>query len=116
MCEEAATHSDLAWIQANVFTPSCASGSCHRGAAANAGRLSLEAGLARAQLVNTASTTQTSWMRVVPSDAAHSYLLVAIGAISGPLPQAGVMPLGSAALCQEKRDAVQRWIAAGAQP
>ena len=29
-CEEAAQHSDLAWLQANVFTPGCAAfGGCH---------------------------------------------------------------------------------------
>ena len=113
-CEEARSHSDLAWIQANIFTASCALGACHRGTALSAGRLSLEAGTSHAQLVNTASTSATSWMRVVPSDTAHSYLLVAIGAQSGPLPSDGVMPLGSSVLCSEKRDAIKRWIEAGA--
>src|SRR5207248_1971696 len=89
-CAEATSHSDLAWIQANVFTTSCALGSCHRGSAISAGRLSLESGLARGQLVNVASTSSASWMRVVPSDASKSYLLVAIGAQSGPLPVDGV--------------------------
>ncbi|HMG23543.1 MAG TPA: hypothetical protein VK607_19550 [Kofleriaceae bacterium] len=115
-CEEAASHSDLAWLQANVFTPSCAVGACHRGSAANAGHLSLEPGLAHAQLVNTASTSATTWMRVVPSNATRSYLLVAIGAASGPLPSDGVMPLGNPILCAAKRDAIKRWIEAGAPP
>ena len=115
-CEEAKSHSDLAWIQANVFTTSCALGSCHHGSAVSAGGLSLETGLARGQLVNTASTSAASWMRVVPSDTTKSYLLVAIGAQSGPLPKDGVMPLGSSVLCAEKRDAIKRWIQAGAPP
>ena len=115
-CDEAKTHSDLAWIQSNVFTGSCAIGACHRGTAATAGHLSLELGLSHSQLVNTASTSATSWMRVVPSDAARSYLLVAIGAQSGPMPSDGLMPLGNGLLCVEKRDAITRWIAAGAPP
>jgi hypothetical protein len=115
-CEEAKSHSDLAWLQANVFTTSCALGSCHRGTAVSAGRLSLEAGLSHGQLVNMASTSAASWMRVVPGDASRSYLLVAIGAQSGPLPTDGVMPLGSSVLCVEKRDAIKRWIEAGAPP
>ena len=79
-CAEAANHSDLAWIQANVFTTSCALGACHLGTALSAGRLNLQAGQSHGQLVNTASTSATSWMRVVPSDTSKSYLLVAIGA------------------------------------
>jgi len=116
VCDEARLHSDLAWIQANVFTTSCALGSCHHGSAVSAGGLSLESGLARGQLVNTASTSAASWMRVVPSDTTKSYLLVAIGAQSGPLPKDGVMPLGGSVLCAEKRDAIKRWIQAGAPP
>jgi hypothetical protein len=115
-CEDAKTHSDLAWIQSNVFTPACALSGCHRGSAVTAGYLSLDPGQARAQLLNTASTSATSWMRVIPSDAARSYLLVAIGAQMGPTPIDGVMPLGTPALCVEKRDAVRRWIEAGAPP
>lgn len=115
-CEEATTHSDLAWIQANIFTTSCALGACHLGTALGAGRLSLESGRSHGQLVDTASTSATSWMRVVPGDSAHSYLLVAIGAQSGPLPKDGIMPLGATVLCAEKRDAIKRWIDAGAPP
>jgi hypothetical protein len=113
-CEEAKTHNDLAWIQANVFTPSCAVGGCHHAAAAGAGHLSLDDGLSHLQLVNTASTTATSWMRVVPSDASKSYLLVALGAESGPRPVDGVMPLGRPPLCSDEVAAIQRWIMAGA--
>jgi len=113
-CDEAVSHSDLAWIQSQVFTPSCALPSCHRGAAATAGFLALEAGRARSQLVDTASTSATSWKRVVSGNASRSYLLVAIGQVSGPRPTDGLMPLGGGALCAEKRDAIQRWIEAGA--
>lgn len=115
-CEEASSHSDLAWLQANVFTPSCAVGGCHHAAAAGAGHLSLDTGLTRTQLVNTASTSATSWMRVVPSDATKSYLLVAIGAQSGPRPSDGLMPLGNPPLCTAEIDAIRRWVEAGAPP
>ncbi len=115
-CAEAKTHGDLAWIQANVFTPSCAVGGCHHASAAGAGQLSLDDGVSHLQLVNAASTSATSWMRVVPSDASKSYLLVALGAQSGPRPADGLMPLGSRSLCSEEVDAIRRWIEAGAPP
>lgn len=115
-CDEAKAHSDLAWIQANVFTPSCAIGGCHHASAAGAGHLSLDDGIARLQLVNTASTSAASWMRVVPSDATKSYLLVALGAQSGPRPVDGLMPLSSRPLCSDEVDAIRRWVEAGAPP
>lgn len=115
-CEEAANHSDLAWIQSNVFDRSCSTPSCHRGVATNAGFLDLGAGHARDQLVGITSTSSTSWKRVVPGDVSRSYLLVAIGQIAGPRPVDGIMPLGGPMLCVEKRDAIQRWIEAGAAP
>lgn len=115
-CDEAKTHSDLAWIQTNIFTPSCAFGTCHKAPAVAAGHLILDAGQSHGQLVNTASTSASSWMRVVPGDSAKSYLLVAIGAQSGPRPVDGIMPLSNPPLCSDKVDAIRRWIAAGAPP
>src|SRR5262245_22927834 len=51
-CEEAKSHQDLAWIQDNVFTKSCAlSSACHKGNAIEAAGLSLEADKSYAQLV-----------------------------------------------------------------
>lgn len=115
-CDEAKTHSDLAWIQTNIFTPSCAVGGCHKTPAVAAGHLILDTGQSHGQLINTVSTSATTWMRVVPSDATKSYLLVAMGAQSGPKPVDGYMPLGSPPLCTDKIDAIRRWIAAGAPP
>jgi hypothetical protein len=115
-CEEATSHSDLAWIQSNVFDQMCSTAGCHRGVASNAGFLDLAAGRARDQLVSATSTVASSWKRVVPRDPERSYLLVAIGHVPGPRPPSGVMPLGGTMLCVEKRDAIQRWIEAGAQP
>jgi hypothetical protein len=116
VCAEAKTHNDLAWIQANVFTTSCAVGGCHHASAAGAGHLSLDDGISHVALVNTVSTSATSWMRVVPGDTSKSYLLVALGAQSGPRPVDGVMPLGRPSLCSDEVDAIQRWIEAGALP
>ncbi len=42
--------------------------------------------------------------------------MVAIGDATGPAPAGGFMPLAQPALCQEERDAIGRWIAAGATP
>jgi hypothetical protein len=113
-CVAAQGHSDLAWIETNVFTANCNFGSCHGGTGAQADHLSLIAGSVHDQLVGQPSVEDPSWMRVVASDSDHSYLMVALGAVSGPLPKDGVMPDGQTPLCQDKIDAVQRWIAAGA--
>ena len=115
-CVAAVSHDDLPWLQDNVLTPSCSNfTSCHKGAAAMAGELSLETGRSHAELVGVPSTAFPAWTLVVPGDAAHSYLMVAVGQYPGPLdPQVGTMPYNSRLLCKEKRDALERWIAAGA--
>ncbi len=111
-CDPANTHADFAYVQDNVFTPSCAVGACHSATAA--AHLDLRAGMAYDALVGVATTTQSGWVRVVPGDAAASYLAVAIGGTPGPQPQNGIMPLGAARLCGPKVDVIMRWIAAGA--
>jgi hypothetical protein len=114
-CQEATQHSDLAWIQTNVFSVSCNFGGCHKAPASNAGNLVLEAGMSHDALVGKAAQTESGWTRVVPGDMATSYLLVAIGNMPGPKPVGGLMPLSSPELCTEKQEAIARWIAAGAQ-
>src|SRR5262245_12038583 len=113
-CMEAVAHSDLAWIQQNVFSASCTFMACHKGTATDADGLNLEPGMSRDMLVNQDSVQQPGMMRVMPGNAAQSYLLVAIGQTAGTLPEDGMMPLNSPQLCHEKRDAIERWIAAGA--
>jgi hypothetical protein len=115
-CTEATSHSDLAWIQDNIFTASCAFSGCHKGSAASAGFLNLESGMSHAQLVGQPATTETGFMRVVANSSSTSYLMVAIGGANGPIPRDGIMPLGNPKLCQEKIDAIGRWIDAGAMP
>ena len=116
ICEQAAQHSDLTWIQDNVFSASCALSRCH--AEDNqAGGLVLATGMSRDYLVNRPSTVQSGWMRVVPGDPAHSYLLVAVGGEPGTPPEGSVMPWGGLPmLCSQELDALQRWVAAGANP
>ena len=110
-CEEAVFHSDLAWIQAKVFSVSCASGSCHDATSPQA-QLDLTPGHAHHELVGVRSTIYTSWNLVTPSNPAASMLLVRLGGATGP--GESTMPKGQAPLCSEKIEAVRRWIAAGA--
>jgi hypothetical protein len=112
LCEEAELHSDLAWIEARVLLPTCANG-CHNAQNPYA-NLRLDAGLARAQLVNVPSSLRSGWTRVVPGQPNNSYLLVTLGHVSGPLPDLGLMPLNEPRLCTPILEAIERWIAAGA--
>ena len=116
ICLEAKAHSDLAWIQEKIFTPSCAGFSaCHKGTARDAGGLNLETGNSQANLVNKPSKLFPQFQLVKPTDAANSYLLIVMGHVAGPInSMSGTMPFNSALLCIEKREAVERWVAAGA--
>ena len=112
-CLEAEDHSDLEWIQDNVFTRSCAAfNACHRGAALSALQLNLEAGMTEANTVNVAAQTENAsgFNLVVPGDPAQSYMMVALGARPGPIGPAGTMPFNSPLLCSQKLDAIERWI------
>jgi hypothetical protein len=115
ICEQAAQHSDLTFIQDNVFTVSCATEHCHA-SDSQAGGLVLSKGMARDELVNRSAELASGWTRVVPGDPAHSYLMVAIGGASGPLPNGVRMPAGAPMLCGEEIGAIGRWIGAGANP
>src|SRR5438105_4866364 len=93
-CAAAADHSDLPWIQANIFTPSCSRFSaCHQGRATMAGGLSLEDGKSWTGLVNVdsklygpnGSVMHSTWKRVVPGDPANSYLSVVLSGTGGPI-------------------------------
>jgi hypothetical protein len=112
-CQESVYHSDLAWIQAQVFDVSCTT-MCH-GATPPAAAMSLRAGEARAALVNVRSTQFPDWTRVVPGNPAASMLMVQIGGEPGPALE-GLMPWGMPKLCDEHIGAIRRWIAAGANP
>jgi hypothetical protein len=142
-CEEAKTHSDLAYIQANIFDRSCSSSTaCHKVRTSDSANLQLSDGMSYTNLVGvdaqSAYATPASkggmadhqWQRVVPGDPANSYLMVLIdprtnpvpmgpsdpNGFDGPLnPKVGSMPQNAGELlCPEKIDAIKRWISAGA--
>src|SRR5262249_16215504 len=109
------SHSHFPWIAANVFqTWGGNFVSCDEGGNPP-GHLSLQPDRAFAQLVGIDSYTEPSWKRVVPGDPEHSYIMVKLGDVPGPLGASGTtMPPRSSLLCREKIDAIRRWIEAGA--
>lgn len=111
-CLEAAQHSDLEWIQEEIFTPSCAAfGVCHMGNANSAGGLNLEEGMAAANMINVPSQLFPEYDLVVPGDPDSSYLLIILGGRPGPLDEdVMTMPYSSPPLCDEKIEAVARWV------
>jgi hypothetical protein len=120
VCTAADSRSDLAWIQENVFRPNCSSSICH---SATSTDLHLVSGMSFQELVNVPSTVYPDRTLVVPGDVNASYLMFVLGhyeaAQSNPpgaeLPPEGYMPLNSGELCCQKLNAIERWIAAGAQ-
>lgn len=110
-CQEATQHSDLAWIQRNVFDVSCLTG-CHSGANASS-QMDLSSGRAWASLVNVPSNQESGWVRVVPGNSPSSFLMVKLQGEPGPALDA-YMPWGQPTLCKEELDAIRRWIVAGA--
>ncbi len=124
-CMEALTKSDLAFIETKIFAQSCIFSGCHNGADTAAGRLDLRAGMSFNELVNVNSELANTYKYVVPGQPSQSYLLFMMGHIPpammspptvAPDPQIGYMPqnAGGRPVCVEKRDAIQRWIMAGA--
>jgi len=114
-CMEATTYQDLPTIEDKIFRVGCSSfNSCHMGAANMAEGLNLEAGMAHGNLVNVDAAGFPQYKRVVPGDPQNSYLLIALGRYPGPLGESGRMPVNNPPLCNEKLDAIERWITAGA--
>jgi hypothetical protein len=114
-CAEATTHSDLAWIQENILTPSCADFTpCHKGRALQAQGLNLEDTKSRENLVGIPSVLFPQYDLIKAGDPDSSYLMIVLGHKPGPLPEKGTMPYNNPMLCVEKRDAIERWIANGA--
>jgi hypothetical protein len=124
-CIDAVNHSDLAWIEQNIFVPNCnlgGGGACH-GGASDAGKLDLRAGMSHKDLVGVSSMIDRTRMLVVPSDVAASYLMLMLNDVppdmasppgSRPPSNIGFMPMSSGTLCCQKLDALERWINAGA--
>jgi hypothetical protein len=129
-CMEAESHSDLTWIATNVFAKQCTFSGCHNGAPTDAGKMDLRVGHAHDSLVGSGSAATgvpshmcPTAMRVIPSNSAGSWIEKMLGAEmdttppSCPIdPKIGLMPMDnmSQLLCQQKLDAIKRWIDAGA--
>lgn len=111
-CMEATERSDLEFVQSQIFTAGCSlSSSCHAGPLPAAG-LSLEDGSSEAALIGVDSTLEPGFKLVEPGDPDNSYLLMILG--REPLPD-GVtitdpMPQANPPLCDEKIEAVARWV------
>jgi hypothetical protein len=116
LCSEAETHSDLAWLQDNVFTRSCAQfSSCHMGNAPSAGGLNLEEGMLEENVVNVESDLAPGMDIVEPGSPSDSYMMVILGEFGADDPRidpsVGLMPFNNETLCTQKREAIGRWIA-----
>lgn len=114
-CIEAETHSDLDWLQENVFDRSCASfSSCHMGNAPSAGGLNLEEGMVEENVVNVESDLAPGMDIVEPGSPADSYMMVILGEFGEDDPRidpsVGLMPFNNELLCVQKRAAIGRWI------
>jgi len=100
---------DFSEIQANVFSPDCATSGCHAGAAPAAG-LNLEETNSYAMLVGIQSSQDATLQRVEAGDPANSYL---VQKLEGTASSGQQMPPG-APLPQSEIDVIRQWITDGA--
>jgi hypothetical protein len=121
-CAEATTYQDFTRIQANIFVRQCSFMDCHD-ASSPESMMDLTAANARDLLVNVDARLMIAqgFKRVVPGSPSTSYLMIILGdeavppKYPGPIDtDIGTMPQNSPLLCKEKRDAIERWIVAGA--
>ncbi len=99
-------------IQAAVFTPTCATSSCHSGANPSGGLDLSDADTSHAELVDVPSDDDPMILRVAPGAPDDSYL---VQKIEGTAAQGQQMPPGGAApLSQAEIDAIRQWITDGA--
>lgn len=96
-------------IQANVFTPTCATANCHSGGAP-AAALNLEAANSYAQMIGIPSAQDPGVQLVNPGNPNASYLITKL---EGPGASGGVMP-PVGALPQVDIDVIRQWITDGA--
>ena len=96
-------------IQANVFTPTCATSTCHAGGSPSAG-LNLEAANSYAMIVGVASSQESGLQLVNPTNPDQSYL---IQKMEGTANTGQVMP-PSGSIEQADIDVVRQWITDGA--
>lgn len=102
--KSAPTLATFSSIQQTVFSPTCASSSCHGGSR----QPGLKSGQAYNNLVNKASSAVPSMLRVKPGSSASSYLMKKLNGAGVP-----VMP-PSGKLSQATIDSIAAWIDNGA--
>jgi len=117
---EAVAHSDLAWIETNIFAVACTFSGCHANAS-DLGKIDLRAGMSHGHLVGISSVADPTRILVVPNDIHASYLMLSLRDFPPEMatppamaPSVGYMPQGAPTLCCQKLDAIERWIMAGA--
>lgn len=124
-CLEAETYQNLASIETKIFKTSCVFSGCHNGGQTDAGRMDLREGMAHASIVGIDSNVDPGRQIVNPGNPAASYLLLMLGEVEpgeadpptvAPPASIGLMPqnAGGMLLCSQKRQAIVRWIEAGA--
>ncbi len=96
-------------VQANVFTPTCATSGCHSGGSPSAG-LNLEAANSYAMIVGVASSQDSGLQLVNPNNPNQSYL---IQKMEGTAASGQVMP-PSGSIEQADIDVIRQWITDGA--
>ena len=132
VCNEAESHSDFTWLQANLFTSNCSGDSCHNAPKAGkppGGKIVLAENAYKALLGDsgTGATSDVAPDRLLvspfnPKDSYLYFLLRGVRADDGAPPfneppeDVGYMPMDNNTLCCQKLDAVRRWIEAGALP
>jgi hypothetical protein len=97
-------------IQANIFTPNCATTGCHLGASAPQG-LRLDDANSFGMLVGIASSEESSILRIAPGEPDNSYL---IHKLEGSASVGAQMPLSAPPLEQASIDVIRQWITDGA--
>jgi hypothetical protein len=96
-------------IQAIVFTPTCATSTCHAGGTPAAG-LNLDTANSYTMLVGVPSSQDAGVMRVLAGNPDNSYL---VQKLEGTASGGGIMP-PSGALDQATIDTIRQWISDGA--
>jgi len=93
-----------------IFNASCALSGCHNASAS--GGLVLSQGQAYINLVNVVSTGEPPKVRVIPSDAGNSYLVIKL---EGRQTVGVRMPQGGSALSANRIQNIKNWINKGAK-
>ncbi|MDZ4804727.1 MAG: hypothetical protein SGI90_07710 [Candidatus Eisenbacteria bacterium] len=105
----------MASIQAEIFTPTCATSNCHSSAQGEAG-LVLEAGMSHQNLVGVVPTTRDAQLegllRVDPNDPDNSFLIQKLRGV--PATKGRRMPNGGPYLSDGEIDVIEEWITNGA--